>query len=102
MKGTAGSQGRADSQHVTDDPVSGGTPHIWVGAALVGLGNGGGDGSRVEHAARTGRHVLPARTRVEVLEVYCASCRLAYSERARRKPCEGQALQSVVHVRPAC
>ena len=65
------------------EPVRGG--HQWVGAALVGLGTG--DNERATHAARTGRHVLPERTRIEVLEVYCGRCRLAYTPSAHRLPC---------------
>lgn len=53
--------------------------HQWVGAALVGMGEG--ESRRAEHAARTGRHVLRSATRIEVLEVYCARCRVRYSER---------------------
>lgn len=63
--------------------------HQWVGAALVGLGQG--PNRRAEHAARTGRHVLPAATRIEVLEVYCARCRIPYSERACQWSCEAVA-----------
>lgn len=61
------------------------TPHRWVGAALVDLGLGAA--GRAEHAVRTGRHTLRADTRIEVLEVYCTSCRVAYSERACYEPC---------------
>lgn len=60
-------------------------PHEWVGAAVVGLGQG--DTRRAEHAARTGRHVLNAATRIEVLEVYCHRCRMGYSARAERSAC---------------
>ncbi|QIX25320.1 hypothetical protein ncot_01005 [Nocardioides sp. JQ2195] len=59
--------------------------HQWVGAALVGMG--AGNTGRAEHAARTGRHVLPASTRIEVLEVYCASCRVRYDAQTRTAPC---------------
>lgn len=65
----------------------GGRPHRWVGAALIGLGDG--MSRRAEHAARTGRHVMPDATRIEVLEVYCSECRTAYSDRAARWPCSG-------------
>ncbi len=65
-----------------------GTGHEWVGAALVGLGTGRNE--RAEHAARTGRHVLLERTRIEVLEVYCGRCRLAYTPSADRLPCTAQ------------
>src|SRR5690348_7535579 len=51
--------------------------HRWVAAALVEVGRGS-QSRRAEHAARTGRHVLPAATRIDVLEVYCAWCRVAY------------------------
>lgn len=61
------------------------TAHQWVGAALVGLGQG--DNRRAEHAARTERHVVPARTRIDVLEVYCARCRMRYSDRACDEVC---------------
>jgi hypothetical protein len=64
-----------------------GRRHRWVGAALIGLGDG--VSRRAEHAARTGRHVMPDATRIEVLEVYCAECRVAYSDRAARWPCSG-------------
>jgi hypothetical protein len=69
-----------------------GTGHQWVGAALVGLGTGANE--RATHAARTGRHVLPERTRIEVLEVYCGRCRLAYSPSAHRLPCVVQAVRA--------
>ncbi len=59
--------------------------HEWVGAALVGLGRG--PTGRAEHAARTGRHVLPDRTRIEVLEVYCAHCRQEYDAGRVDRPC---------------
>lgn len=72
-----------------DTQPPGGRPHQWVGAALVGLGDG--ISRRAEHASRTGRHVLPGATRVDVLEVYCAECRLAYSDRAAHWPCRGVA-----------
>ena len=61
--------------------------HQWVAAALIGMGRG--DTGRAEHAARTGRHVLPATTRIEVLEVYCANCRIAYDEAGAAAPCFG-------------
>jgi hypothetical protein len=64
--------------------------HRWVGAAVVALGNGPGS-VRAEHAARTGRHVLPARTRVDVLEVYCSRCRVGYTSHAASRPCTGVA-----------
>lgn len=67
--------------------------HRWVGAALVGLGEGAG--RRAEHAARTGRHVLVAATRVEVLEVYCGDCRVRYDVRSSAEPCAGAGTGSV-------
>lgn len=70
--------------------------HVWVGAALVGMGHG--DTRRAEHAARTGRHVLSAATRIEVLEVYCASCRIPYSQHASGRPCVGPALKTSAHL----
>ncbi|KQV71549.1 hypothetical protein ASC64_05960 [Nocardioides sp. Root122] len=59
--------------------------HEWVGAALVGMGVG--QTRRAEHAARTGRHVLPAGTRIEVLEVYCGSCHVRYDARSHAQQC---------------
>lgn len=59
--------------------------HEWVGAALVGLGRG--VTQRADHAARTGNHVLLERTQIEVLEVYCGRCRLAYTSSAGQMPC---------------
>ncbi|WP_347354690.1 hypothetical protein [Intrasporangium sp.] len=70
--------------------------HVWVGAALVGMGQG--DTGRAEHAARTGRHVLTARTRIEVLEVYCTRCRVPYSKSACARPCTGAPLRTSVHL----
>lgn len=61
------------------------TGHDWVGATLVGMGRG--ETARAEHAARTGRHVLPARTKVEVLEVYCRRCRVSYQSAASAALC---------------
>jgi hypothetical protein len=61
--------------------------HQWVGAALVGMGRG--HSSRAEHAARTGRHVMRAATRIEVLEVYCGTCRVRYDDRQAFAPCTG-------------
>lgn len=59
--------------------------HRWVGAALVDLGRGE-NSPRAERAARTGRHVLPTGTRVDVLEVYCADCRIPYAT-SYSEPC---------------
>lgn len=63
--------------------------HRWVGAAMVALGEG--VSRRAEHAARTGRHVLPEATRIDVLEVYCGDCRVSWSDRAGAWPCGGVA-----------
>jgi hypothetical protein len=94
----------------TSDERSGAVPddaaHVWVGAALTsflecrrarGVGMGQGDTRRAEHAARTGRHVLPVGTRIEVLEVYCSRCRVPYSERECAWPCGGAALRNAVN-----
>lgn len=62
-----------------------GSGHEWVGATLVGMGRG--ETARAEHAARTGRHVLPERTKVEVLEVYCRRCRVGYTMASSRAAC---------------
>lgn len=70
--------------------------HLWVGAALVGMGQG--RTRRAEHAARTGRHVLSAATRIEVLEVYCSRCRVAYDDHAATWPCTGPAPRTSVHL----
>ena len=61
--------------------------HQWVGAALVGMGEG--QTRRAEHAARTGRHVLPMATRIQVLEVYCGSCRVPYGASTSDSSCVG-------------
>lgn len=61
--------------------------HQWVGAALVAMGKG--DSLRAEHASRTGRHVLPTATKIEVLEVYCRRCRVQYEDRLVTVPCTG-------------
>jgi len=61
--------------------------HRWVGAAMIALGDG--VSRRAEHASRTGRHVLPEATRIDVLEVYCGDCRISYSDRAGSWPCRG-------------
>lgn len=63
--------------------------HEWVGAALVGLGRRGT--RRAEHAARTGWHFLPARTKIEVLEVYCARCRTFYDPGTESAACSAVA-----------
>lgn len=74
-------------------PTDHGRPgHQWVAATLVGMGEG--DTRRAEHAARTGRHVLPSATRVEVLEVYCRRCRATYTPSAGQAPCEAVALRA--------
>lgn len=65
---------------------SGQRQHQWVGAALVDMGRGGRN-ARAEHAARTGRHVIPTRTRIDVLEVYCARCRTSYDSPGADMPC---------------
>ncbi|HET7304309.1 MAG TPA: hypothetical protein VFJ12_07135 [Segeticoccus sp.] len=70
-------------------------PHLWVGAALVGMGEGAS--RRAEHAARTGRHVVAAGIRIEVLEVYCSRCRVRYSDRTCDTPCTGLALGTAVN-----
>jgi hypothetical protein len=61
--------------------------HRWVAAALVEMGRG--DNRRAEHAARTGRHVLPAATKIQVLEVYCSLCRVGYESHLSQLPCPG-------------
>jgi hypothetical protein len=74
--------------HAISDPPdapAGQGHHRWVGAALVGLGEG--ETRRAEHAARTGRHVLHGATRIEVLEVYCRRCRVRYSASTLQVPC---------------
>lgn len=63
--------------------------HRWVGAALLDLGRGETN-RRAEHAARTGRHVLTPGTRVEVLEVYCADCRVPFGQ-GLSDPCSRRA-----------
>jgi hypothetical protein len=73
----------------TDRPPA--TRHAWVAATLVGMGEG--DTRRAEHAARTGRHVLRAATKVEVLEVYCRRCRVPYSDRRCDAPCTAAAVR---------
>lgn len=72
--------------------------HRWVAAALVDLGTNRRS-ARVEHAARTGRHVLPASTRVQVLEVYCAWCRVGYDAHAGTVPCAGVPMAGVRPIR---
>jgi hypothetical protein len=69
-----------------------GTGHQWVGAALVGLGLSVSD--RAERAARTGRYVLPLATLIEVLEVYCRRCRVAYTPSAATEPCTAQVVEA--------
>jgi hypothetical protein len=64
------------------------TPHQWVGAAVVGLGDGAS--RRAEHAHRTSRHVLRQATRIEVLEVYCRRCRVRYTPATEQLPCAAQ------------
>jgi hypothetical protein len=61
--------------------------HRWVAAALVEMGRG--ENRRAEHAARTGRHVLPGATRITVLEVYCSVCRVGYDSHLAHLPCSG-------------
>lgn len=68
--------------------------HRWVGAALVHLGLGE-NSPRAEHAARTGRHVMPRGTRIEVLEVYCARCRTPYGSRRAELPCAAVVARAV-------
>ena len=60
--------------------------HRWVAAALLELGYGGTN-PRAERASRTGRHVVPPGTRIDVLEVYCAKCRIPYESRNDGEPC---------------
>lgn len=72
--------------------------HRWVAAALVDLGTNR-QSARAEHAARTGRHVLPAGTRVQVLEVYCAWCRVGYEAHAGTLPCTGVPVAGVRPIR---
>jgi hypothetical protein len=63
--------------------------HRWVAAALVEVGRGGND-RRAEHAARTGRYVVPAATRINVLEVYCGECRAPYRPCDAASECPGR------------
>jgi hypothetical protein len=74
---------------------SGTGDHRWVAAALVELGTSRSAGGRAEHAARTGRHVLPIGTRLQVLEVYCGSCRVSYESHSALMPCTGVPVRRV-------
>ena len=74
--------------------------HRWVAAALVDVGVGS-HSPRADHAARTGRHVVRAGTRVEVLEVYCAWCRVGYGSASASRPCPGVTLSAAGFVRAA-
>jgi hypothetical protein len=69
--------------------------HRWVAAALVELGTSRSTGGRAEHAARTGRHVPPIGTRLQVLEVYCGSCRVSYESHSALMPCTGVPVRGV-------
>jgi hypothetical protein len=51
------------------------TEHVWVGAAYVTLATG-----QAKHAARRGSIRVPAETRVDVLEVYCHTCRKPFTD----------------------
>ena len=73
--------------------------HQWVAAALVELGTSRSTGGRAEHAARTGRDVLSVGTRLQVLEVYCGSCRTSYDSRAAVLPCTGMPVRGVRPIR---
>ncbi len=73
--------------------------HQWVAATLVELGTSRSPGGRAEHAARTGRHVLPVGTRLQVLEVYCGSCRTSYDSHAAVLPCTGVPVRGVRPIR---
>lgn len=72
--------------------------HRWVAAALVEVGSGS-HSRRAEHAARTGHHVLPAATRIDVLEVYCAWCRVAYESHESVAACPGVATSAAAFFR---
>ncbi|MGH3423550.1 MAG: hypothetical protein ACRDO8_02405 [Nocardioidaceae bacterium] len=72
--------------------------HLWVGAALIGMGHG--DTRRAEHAARTGRHVIPSATRIEVLEVYCSRCRVPYGQGVLGAPCTGAVPRTLINTLP--
>ncbi len=58
------------------------TEHKWVGAAYVTLAKG-----QASYAARRGSIRVPTETRVDVLEVYCGTCRRPYED-AIGEPCE--------------
>ncbi len=61
--------------------------HQWVAAAVVEIGRGAHT-ERADRAVRTGRYVVTASTRIEVLEVYCRRCRIPFSHRAAAGVCE--------------
>lgn len=84
-------QARHEGRHC----MLGAGEHQWVAAALVALGTSRSVGGRAEHAARTGRHVLPTGTRLQVLEVYCSSCRVAYESHSALMPCAGVPVRAV-------
>ena len=76
------------TMHVLPDPPAARRDHRWVAAAVVEVGRGPRS-PRAEHAFRTGRHVLPAATCIDVLEVYCADCRVAYDSHESTRECTG-------------
>jgi hypothetical protein len=55
--------------------------HVWVGAALVDL-----SGQQAALADLRGAIRLPQRTRVNILETYCAACRRPWDDVAD-EPC---------------
>lgn len=50
-------------------------PHRWVGAATVTLSR-----AQASHAARRLSVRVPAEQQVDVLEVYCATCRRVFAD----------------------
>lgn len=57
-------------------------PHDWVGASVLQL-----DRKLAQQAVKQGKLTVVSRVVVEVLEVYCQSCRKGYTADEARRPC---------------
>lgn len=58
--------------------------HVWVGATEVPLTE-----SEVRHANRRGTARVREQTKLEILQIYCAECRLDF-DKAADKPCAAE------------
>lgn len=76
--------GTPEAYATAANPPDKDTGHVWIGAAQVNL-----DDRTARRAARYQSYIVPADTRVHVLDVYCEACRRNLED-VKDEPCAAQ------------